>query len=45
LIGTDTWIDLISGHIMSLEDIEYQLTPYQSMWISNICSESFNLVR
>ena len=45
LIGTDTWFDLISGHTMSLEDIEYQLTPYQSMWISNIGSESFNLVK
>ena len=38
LIGTDTWFDLISGHTMSLEDLEYQLTPYQSMWISNINS-------
>lgn len=38
LIGTDTWFDLISGHTMCLEDLEYQLTPYQSMWISNISS-------
>jgi sucrose phosphorylase len=36
LIGTDTWFDLISGHTMCLEDLEYQLAPYQSMWISNI---------
>jgi sucrose phosphorylase len=36
LIGTDTWFDLISGQTMCLEDLEYQLTPYQSMWISNI---------
>lgn len=36
LIGTDTWFDLISGDTMCLEDIEYQLSPYQSMWISNI---------
>ncbi len=38
LIGTDNWLDLISGHTLSLEDLEYQLTPYQSMWISNISS-------
>jgi sucrose phosphorylase len=38
LIGTDNWFDLISGHTMSLENLEYQLTPYQSMWISNISS-------
>jgi sucrose phosphorylase len=38
LIGTDTWFDLISGHTMCLEDLEYQLAPYQSMWISNIGS-------
>ena len=38
LIGTDTWFDLISGQTMCLEDIEYQLSPYQSMWISNISS-------
>jgi sucrose phosphorylase len=36
LIGTDTWFDLISAQTMCLEDLEYQLTPYQSMWISNI---------
>ena len=38
LIGTDTWFDLISGTTLSLEDLEYQLTPYQSMWISNFKS-------
>jgi sucrose phosphorylase len=38
LIGTHNWFDLISGHTMSLENLEYQLTPYQSMWISNISS-------
>jgi len=38
LIGTDTWFDLISGQTINLEDIEHQLTPYQSMWISNISS-------
>ncbi|MFQ3189006.1 MAG: sucrose phosphorylase [Paraglaciecola sp.] len=36
LIGTDTWFDIIGGDTMCLEDLEYQLTPYQSMWISNI---------
>jgi sucrose phosphorylase len=36
LIGTDTWFDLISGQMMSLDDLDYQLKPYQSLWISNI---------
>jgi sucrose phosphorylase len=36
LIGTDTWLDLISGQSVSLESLEYQLVPYQSMWISTI---------
>lgn len=35
LIGTDSWIDLISGETISLEDLEYELSPYQSLWISN----------
>lgn len=38
LIGTDTWFDLISGQAVNLENLEYQLTPYQPMWISNISS-------
>jgi sucrose phosphorylase len=40
LIGTDTWFDLISGQIISIDDLEYQLLPYQSMWISNIKGET-----
>jgi sucrose phosphorylase len=36
LIGTDTWFDLISGQMISLDDLDYQLKPYQSLWISNI---------
>lgn len=39
LIGTDSWIDLISGQTVNLEDLEYQLTPYQSMWISNLTAD------
>ncbi|MEP0355002.1 sugar phosphorylase [Paraglaciecola sp.] len=35
LIGTDSWIDLISGQTISLEDLEYEVAPYQSLWISN----------
>ncbi|MGJ8680167.1 sugar phosphorylase [Paraglaciecola sp.] len=35
LIGTDTWLDLISNQPINLEDLEYQLQPYQSLWISN----------
>jgi sucrose phosphorylase len=38
LIGTDTWFDLISGQMMSLDDLDYQLKPYQCLWISNIGS-------
>ncbi|WP_158968984.1 sugar phosphorylase [Paraglaciecola sp. L3A3] len=36
LIGTDTWLDLISQQQIDLEQLEYQLQPYQSLWISNI---------
>ncbi len=36
LIGTDSWIDLISQQTINLEDLEYELKPYQSLWISNI---------
>ncbi|MCF2948989.1 sugar phosphorylase [Paraglaciecola aquimarina] len=35
LIGTDTWLDLISQQTICMEDLEYQLQPYQSLWISN----------
>ncbi|MBL4630686.1 MAG: alpha-amylase [Paraglaciecola sp.] len=35
LIGTDVWFDLISGQMISLDSLDYQLSPYQSMWISN----------
>jgi sucrose phosphorylase len=35
LIGTDTWLDLISGTKIALEDLALRLTPYQSMWIAN----------
>ena len=38
LIGTDAWFDLINGQTINLEDLEYSLRPYQSMWISNINS-------
>jgi len=39
LIGTDMWFDLISGETVSMEDLEYQMSPYQPMWISNIRGE------
>jgi sucrose phosphorylase len=35
LIGTDSWIDLISKRIINLEDLECKLTPYQSLWVTN----------
>jgi sucrose phosphorylase len=38
LIGTDSWFDLMSEQTLCLEDLECQLSPYQSMWISNINS-------
>ena len=35
LIGTDGWVDLLSGNV--LEDITetIQMTPYQALWITN----------
>lgn len=39
LIGTDKWFDLISGETVSMEDLEYQIAPYQPLWISNIKGE------
>ncbi|TDF34982.1 alpha-amylase [Alteromonadaceae bacterium M269] len=36
LIGTDSWIDLISERSITFEDQELTLSPYQSLWISNI---------
>ncbi len=35
LIGTDEWLDLISNEKIALEDLEYELRPYQSLWITN----------
>ncbi|PCK08243.1 MAG: alpha-amylase [Alteromonadaceae bacterium] len=35
LIGTDQWIDLISGQAITLEQNEITLSPYQTLWISN----------
>jgi sucrose phosphorylase len=35
LIGTDTWLDLISQQTLCMEDLAYQLKPYQSLWITN----------
>ncbi|MGS2720220.1 sugar phosphorylase [Paraglaciecola aestuariivivens] len=36
LIGTDQWYDLISKQSINLQDNQCELSPYQSMWISNI---------
>ncbi|WP_100641527.1 sugar phosphorylase [Alteromonas facilis] len=35
LIGTDTWIDLITGDAINLTDVVLTLAPYQTVWISN----------
>ncbi|MEM0909703.1 MAG: sugar phosphorylase [Pseudomonadota bacterium] len=35
LIGTDEWIDLISQEPIVMDDHEYELSPYQTLWISN----------
>ena len=36
LIVTDQWHDLISGKTLGNHNEEYILSPYQSLWISNI---------
>jgi sucrose phosphorylase len=35
LIGTDSWTDLISGKQITEQDVELELKPYQTVWISN----------
>lgn len=35
LIGTDTWVDLISGLECSSQDDSLSLSPYQSVWLNN----------
>ncbi len=35
LISTDDWHDLITGEKLTRQDMLIQLTPYQTMWISN----------
>jgi sucrose phosphorylase len=36
LVSTDDWHDLISGKEMTRQDMLVQLTPYQTLWISNL---------
>jgi len=36
LIGADTWTDLISGSTYSLEAPDIVLSPYQTIWLSNL---------
>jgi sucrose phosphorylase len=38
LIGTDKWLDLISAKALHEDDLELELKPYQTMWISNTSS-------
>ena len=35
LVNTDTWIDLISGESFDDLHAEYELQPYQSIWLTN----------
>lgn len=35
LIGTDDWIDLITGQPITVADVTLELQPYQTVWISN----------
>ncbi len=35
LIGTDTWVDLISGKRIEHTDSKIMLRPYQTLWLSN----------
>ncbi|MBT0587145.1 sugar phosphorylase [Alteromonas oceanisediminis] len=35
LIGTDNWLDLISGQPIQAADVSIELKPYQTVWISN----------
>ena len=35
LIGTDQWIDLITGDPIFLSDLSLTLVPYQTVWITN----------
>ena len=35
LIGTDNWFDLISGNDMHESDGEFEVQPYQTLWITN----------
>jgi sucrose phosphorylase len=38
LIGTDTWIDLLTEQAIRHEDLEINLNPYRAVWISNVPS-------
>ncbi len=40
LIGTDTWVDLLTGQVMDDLQQEITLQPYESIWISNVKPES-----
>ena len=35
LIGTDPWLDLISGMVIKEGTSDFILSPYQSVWITN----------
>lgn len=36
LISTDHWKDLISGRVFDEHSEQYELQPYQSLWLSNV---------
>lgn len=39
LIGTDSWWDLISNQLLNTEEAYLELSPYQTVWISNLKPE------
>ena len=36
LIGTDEWVDLITGKVINDHQQEIELKPYESLWLSNV---------
>jgi sucrose phosphorylase len=40
LIDTEDWVDLIGGAVFEHRDMELQLAPYQTLWITNAADHS-----
>ena len=39
LIAGDSWWDLISGHIITDIEGEFTLSPYRTVWFSNVAPD------